>query len=160
MPVLHNIKHEKLAQAVVKQNKSATRAYQEIYPNATYDTAKNRGNLITKDYDVRQRMVEILNEQGTTKDVCGNKLKELMNHTKPERIGKSIVNVPQGNIQLEATKVALKIHGIEQEHTTTNILNVNNIDNYALQSIAHTLQELNSKLLHTQDDIVDADVIL
>lgn len=71
--------HEMFCQEVVKQGGNQTNAYLKVYPKAKYPSARHSASLLLTNVYIKQRIYEILEQNGLGLPVVAKKLNELMN---------------------------------------------------------------------------------
>ena len=111
MEPLNNPKHELFAQALIKHGGHQTKAYLEVYPKSKYASARHSASLLLTNAYIRQRLNELLEQNGLALLDCIRKLKNL---TEAERFhhykdGKAVMQ-PDNATRLQAVNMALKIH--------------------------------------------------
>ena len=138
MPMLKSIKHELLAQNIVKHSGNATSAYQVTYPDSTYDSARsNSYTLIKNGVGFRERVFEIMVNHGR----LGLKpaVEKLSDHiaSKDERVS------------LTALQTAFKLYGAtdagvmidQSQHLSINLSDSSKLsDNQLLEQIRGMLR--------------------
>lgn len=72
-------KQELFAQALVKHKGHQTNAYLEVYPQAKYDSARHSASILLTNAYIKQRVYEILEQNGLGLKEVAKKLSELMN---------------------------------------------------------------------------------
>ena len=103
--------HEMFVQTLIKNGGHQTEAYMEVY-KAKYDTARHGGSILLRNVEVRRRVSELLESQGLGIVELNKKLKILTNAQKGIVCG-GYLQYPSDNIaQLEALKLAYKLHGL------------------------------------------------
>lgn len=111
MEQLDNPKHENFVLALIKHKGNQTKAYQEVYPDASPESARRSASLLMTILDIRERFSGLLEAQGLGVLRLNNKLGRLMKAKKAIIVGESIHYVPDNHVRLETLKVAYKLHG-------------------------------------------------
>lgn len=153
MAKLRAQKYEQLAKSIVEHNFNATKAYQSVYPNAKYETAKaNVSAILTKHNEVLTRVQEIANEKGLTIEAMVDDLNECRTATKPIIHNKKLVDYPDYATRHAVAITGLKIHGVLSEQSNTNIdarsvnISLDSKDIERLSGIVERMQALRSNL--------------
>lgn len=156
MPPLKNTTREMFAREIIKQNGHITNAYKKIYkPTSTKEiNIQSTASHLFARQDIKDRISELLNSTGLSIAELNKKLQGLVNHKKPLVVDGNVEYFDDGNVQLSATTLAYKLHGVLSNSEVDNsikiqsnsVTQINNIDsfNVSLQSIS----TLTSKLSH------------
>jgi len=99
MPPLKNLKHEKFAQEVIRKD-NPTNAYKEAYQLTNYDSAKVNASKLLTNPNVRERCIELLNQQGLD-----------INHLNT-RLNKWVNDDLEPNVSMKAIETGYKLHGL------------------------------------------------
>lgn len=119
MPKLKNPKHELLAKNIVKEKFNLTKAYQDTYPSASYNSANSQVHTLVKQSpQILSRVEEVANAKGMTLESLIEDLNNLRTSTKPIVINKKIIDYPDYSVRHEVTKTGLKIHGALTDNNT------------------------------------------
>lgn len=81
MPPLKRLKHEQFVQAF-PDKPSAVQAYQSVYHNASYGSARARACALMAKEEIKTRLLEVFQEKGINDDFIANGLKKLTNANK------------------------------------------------------------------------------
>lgn len=84
MPPLKNIKHEKFVRELIK-SPTNTEAYQKVY-DCTRDAARSSAPVVLADPSVRNRLIEVFEEQGINDDFVSSRLKHLSTSAQKESV--------------------------------------------------------------------------
>ncbi len=150
-----DIKRRKLAQNIVKYEGDKVRAYQQTYPDCK--SRKSAQNSVSKALNKYPEIIDnvsnMLTKQGLGIGKLNSKLAKLIDWNKVVITPKGdTVSVPDGNLQLEATKTAYRLHG---ELTTGNSsvvdnrqvnVTMNSADTDKLASVASDLKAMQAAL--------------
>ena len=111
MAQLENPRHELFTQALIKNGGHQTNAYLDVYPNSKYASARHSASLLLTNVYIKQRLNELLEQNGLGIADCILKLKAL---TEAEKFlhfkNGAPVMLPDNFIRLQAVQMALKIH--------------------------------------------------
>ena len=107
---LSNTKHEIFTQALVIKKCNLTSAYSLAYPNASYQSCRQGGWLLSKNVNIKRRLQELLQENGLGLADCLKKLNKLSEATRIVRIANIQYEQPIYGVQLEALRMALRLH--------------------------------------------------
>jgi hypothetical protein len=164
---LRNMRHELFARKLIEYKGERIPAYQDIYPGASYDTAKANACELLTTTNIRQRCIEILNE--TTNGKLPSILKELSNQVLAEKglaTKRGIQYVRDNPSRLDAIKTTLKLYGTLGEESGGNTYNtqINNITIDDAKTMDHIATKINSQrvsmLAKYKDYDNEAEVIL
>lgn len=124
MPKLKNEAHEQFAKtyALDPQKKlNAAQAYLKTYPESSYSAARNSSSELLAKPHVKNRISELLDQQGLSVTHLNDKLR-------------SLTDAKSEDVQLRATRLGYELHGVldkdqnmnNQQNIQVNILQINN----------------------------------
>jgi len=159
---LKNSNREKFAKAVsnVKEPRPQSQIYQDIY-QCNNDVARSRSSILMRSTDVKERISELLDEQGLSITVLNTKLNKLINAKKEVLNAKGeVVQLNDNPASLNALQTAYKLHkvigsdGINIDARTLNVSSDNkqtdhlaSVGGSDLSHILSNIRAMNKELL-------------
>ena len=156
MPTLKSIKQEQFCQTYIKHKFNGTKAYQELHPNAQYNTSRAEAATLLVKPAIQERTKEILRENNLDINNILPSLKEEITATKSILAKPNLKEyiVPDYPTRLEAKKTLLKVAGVLNNSApssiSTNFVHIN-IDPGKLDTALKRLEALNSALDITEE---------
>lgn len=159
MPKLKNPKHELLAKNIVEQKFNLTKAYQETFPNASYDSARGNVHRIANDCAVVSRVEEIAQKKGYTPEHIIQTLYDATLALKNIfHNGVLISSEPDWAARLDSAKTGLKLHGFVGNHGDTNNIDARSVsiqldksDVNRLEDVARMMQGIRVQISQESD---------
>lgn len=108
-----NHRHELFAQALIKHGGNMVQAYMSVYNKAKYNSARHSASLLLTNVYIKQRIYEILEQNGLGLQEVIKKLSEFMNAKYYYRNEKG-ENVLKDNkhLQLKGLTLALRLYEV------------------------------------------------
>ncbi len=110
MEQLGNTKHELFAQALVKHKGHQTHAYLEVYPSSNYDSARHSASILLRNAYIKQRVGEILEQNGLGLKEVVKKLAEFMNAKSYYHEGNELVLKDNRYLQFQGLTLILRLY--------------------------------------------------
>lgn len=163
---LDNIKHELFAKALVANKGNQTKAYQEVYEAPNPEVAAANGSRVISYENVHERVKYLLEEtEGLQLPTTLTKLNRQTTAKRPLIVpkGSEVLWIDDNQAQGSAINTALKLHGLLKTGTDIHIdnrkavININDTQAKALQSLGDKLLEVNQKLGLTSATTNDQD---
>ena len=136
MPALTNVKHEKIAKALVRSNGNQTEALQQVIPSIKRDSASVAATRILQAHpEIHDRAAELMNAQGGNLAYFNEKLLDSIANPRKDVVNVKtgeLISIRDSSLQLRALELGYRIHGAIKDGASVNINSGNVQNNVAL----------------------------